>query len=62
LARFDGLPENPDGVLFFRAEQGRLRGFAFYDPSQECHGRHAIVLTEGSTMPSTASPLPSGRG
>jgi hypothetical protein len=58
MARFEGLPEDPDGVLFFRAKKGKLRGFAFYYPNEECHGKHHIVLTEGPAMPSTSSSLP----
>jgi hypothetical protein len=62
MARFEGLPQDPDGVLFFRAKKGKLEGFAFYDPNQECHGQHAIVLTGGPALPSATSPLPSRRG
>jgi hypothetical protein len=43
-ARFEGLPEEVSGALFFRASKGDLRGVAAFNPETNCHGKHAIFL------------------
>lgn len=43
-ARFDGLPDDTDGVLFFEASTDELQGVAAYYPSSECHARHSIYM------------------
>ncbi len=57
LARFEGLPESTDGVLFFRAKKGSLRGYAFYYPNHQCQAKHAIIMTRSRVVGSTVSAL-----
>jgi hypothetical protein len=45
-ARFEGLPDDTDGVLFFEANTDRLKGVAVYYPAFECRGRHTIFMAE----------------
>ena len=46
-ARFEGLPDDTDGVLYFEAsKQQELRGVAVYYPPSECHGHHYLFMSE----------------
>ena len=49
-ARFVGLPDKSDGVLYFEATNGSLRGIAVSDPRDACDIGHAIIMA-----PSTAT-------
>jgi hypothetical protein len=42
VARFEGLPNDSDGVLFFSASTGDLDGVAAYYPAANCRGHHTI--------------------
>ncbi len=43
-ARFAGLPDNADGVLYFQGTKDRLFGVAVHYLAAACHGRHYIYL------------------
>ncbi len=43
-AKFIGLPENMDEVLYFHASKDDLKGTAFDSTARHCHGKHFIVL------------------
>ena len=53
-ARFEGLPDKTDGVLFFEASSGQLRGIAVADPQDGCNVLHAIILAPHTTPVYTA--------
>lgn len=43
-AKFVGLPQDGERVLYFRATKGRLKGVAVHSTAQNCEARHLIVL------------------
>ena len=43
-AKFVGLPENLDEVLYFHASKGGRKGVAVANPAKNCHAKHFIVL------------------
>jgi hypothetical protein len=43
-ARFVGLPQDADRILYFRASKGGLKGVAAHSTGQNCEARHLIVL------------------
>ena len=43
-ARFEGLPDDTDGALFFEADTDELKGVAVYYPSWECHATHSLYM------------------
>lgn len=44
LARFTGLPDSTDGVLYFEAFTDELKGVAVADPTEDCHAQHDIYM------------------
>jgi len=46
LARFEGLPEEIDGVLFFQASADGLKGVAVHNLDDQCRARHSVHLVE----------------
>ena len=43
-AKFVGLPQDGERILYFRATKGRLKGVAVHSTGQNCEARHLIVL------------------
>lgn len=46
LARFEGLPQEIDGVLFFQASADDLKGVAVHNLDDKCRARHSVYLVE----------------
>ena len=46
--RFDGLPDKTDGVLYFAASSGEMKGVAVANPQSSCQIHHAIILAPPS--------------
>ena len=44
-AKFVGLPEESDEVLYFHAIKGRQKGTAIYLPARNCDANHFVVLS-----------------
>ena len=43
-ARFAGLPDSADGVLYFQGTKDRLFGVAVHNLAAACHGRHYLYM------------------
>jgi hypothetical protein len=43
-AKFVGLPQDGERVLYFRAAKGGLKGAAVHSTAQDCDARHSIIL------------------
>jgi hypothetical protein len=54
-ARFEGLPEKPDGVLFVQARSAHLYGVAASDPRDGCQIQHAIIMVQAGSAPAANS-------
>jgi hypothetical protein len=55
IARFEGLPDETESVLFFEAFTESLKGVAVFNPSYKCSGRHSIYMAQRTTIHESAS-------
>lgn len=54
MARFIGLPDKTDGILYFQANKGNLQGVATVFVDNECKSEHALYMGTPAPIPASA--------